>query len=465
MDKQELSSFLNSFRLALQSFYKTKGYHENAAIQDYTTQIYWNILELQHRRLEDKGIELDFVSLQEKYTQDGPLKWNSYFDGKYEISEVTEEIASTRFYRHRGQEIYKKKSNQLAYYTLLNAKEQGENEILCPNCGNVTTRENLIDGCDYCHSKFTVEDLGKRISSFALRSDWTITKTKYNNDKAELSKWFNIAVALVGGTIGFMLSILILPFMDMSFTAKLGTSLAAMVACGFIALGLAKAVLEGLMHSTSIDIGKALGGPSTGRVNVAEELAKGLHAQQEMTDGVLEKDTISPKIATKIQAFDPLFSLNGFLSNVQNKLHAIIFAQTPKQINAFSTCQLTKLLPNYKDVFEADVLALQLTDYQRSEDLQQATAKAKLHLVERNAAGHIVERQDKVELKLVKSTACTTQAVRGPEILRCKCCGATLSLLEGKGCVYCGQELNLVDFDWTISDYAITDSKILITRV
>jgi len=465
MEKQELAQFLNSFRLALQSFYKTKGYHENAAIQDYTTQIYWNILELQHRRLEDKGIELDFTSLQEKYTDEGPIKWTSYFDGKYEISEATEEIASTRYYRHKGLEIYKKKSNQLAYYTLLNAKAQGENQIVCPNCGHVTTRENLVDGCDYCHSKFTIEDLGRRISSFALRSDWNITKTKYNNDKEELSKWLDIVVGLVGGTIGFVLSILILPFMNMSFMTKLGSGLAAIAACAFLAIGIVHGFINSFMHSANIDIGKALGGPSTGSINVAEELAKDLHAQQEMTDAVIEKDTLSPQIAAKIQGFDPLFSLNGFLSNVQNKLSVLIYSKTPKQINALSNCELSKFLQDYKDVFEADVISLQLTDYQRDENLQQATTAATLHLVERNAAGHIVERRDKVELKLVKNTTCTTQAVRGPEILRCHGCGATLSLLEGKGCAYCGQELNLVDYDWTISEYTIIDSKILITRV
>lgn len=465
MEKQELSRLMQDFRLALQSFYKTKGYHENAAIQDYTTQIYWNILELQHRRLEEKGIELNFTSLQEKYTEAGPIQWTSYFDGKYEISEATEEIASTRYYSYQGLEIYKKKSNQLAYYTLLNAKEQGENQIVCPNCGNVTTRENLVDGCDYCHSKFTIEDLGTRISSFALRSDWTITKTKYNNDKQELSKWLDIVVGLVGCTIGFVLCMLILPFMDMGFMTKLGTGALATLACGFIAISLAHMLINGFMQSASIDIGRALGGPSTGRVNVAEELAKGLHTQQEMTDGLIEKDTLSPQIATKVQSFDPLFSLNGFLSNVQNKLSLIVFAKTPKQINALSNCELAKFIPEYEDVFEADVLSLQLIDYQRDDSLQKATTQAKLHLVLRNKDGHIVERQDNVELKLEKSTACTTQAIRGPEILRCKCCGATISLLEGKGCVYCGQELNLADYDWAIADYTIKDSKILITRV
>lgn len=465
MEKQELALFLKNFRNALQTFYKTKGYHENAAIQDYTTQIYWNILELQHRRLQDMNIDLDFISLQQKYTDEGPIKWYSYFDGKYEISDATEEISSTRFYRYSGREIYKKKSNQLAYYTFLNAKAQGPNEIICPNCGNTTTRENLLDGCDYCRSKFTIEDLGARISSFALRSDWNITNIKYEDTKQEVSKWVDIVIGIVGGTAGFLISSPFVIFTNMSFLAKVGHIAAAVLIGAFLAKFIVRSFISGAVQSTNIDIGKALGGPSTGTVNAAEEIAKALHAEQEMTEAVIEEDTISPQIAQQIKAYDPLFSLNGFLSNVQNKLSLVLYAKTPKQINALSNCELSKFLEVYKYVFEADVISLKLTNYQRDDALQHATTTAKLRLVERTDAGHIVVSNSLVELKLVKSTACTTQAVRGPEILRCKGCGATLSLLEGKECGYCGRELNLVDYDWTISEYAIKESKIIETFV
>lgn len=465
MNTQELAELLKGFRQTLQDFYKIKGYHENAAIQDYTTQIYWNILELQHRRLAEKGIELDFSSLQEKYTEGGPLRFNSFFDGKYEITEATEEIASTRLYYYNGRQLYKRKNNQLATYTLLNAKEQGANEIICPNCGHVTTRENLLDGCDYCHSKYTVEDLGCRISSFALRNDWNITHTKYKQGKQQLTNWLNLAVGLLGATVGFIGSIFILPFLELSFLTKLGCGAAATAICAFAAITIANALLTGFFQATTVDVGRALGGPSTGKVNVAEVLAEGLYAEQEMRDGVQEEDHLSPQTTALIQKQDPLFSLTGFLSNVENKLNVILYAKTIPQINALANCDLSKYLAEYQDVFEADVALLQLVGYERDENMQTARLTGKLRLVLHDSYKHIVEREDKFTLELQKSSHCVTQAVRGPEVLICKCCGASLSLLEGKLCQYCSQELNLVDYDWTISNYTITDSKILATRV
>ena len=55
-----------------------------------------------------------------------------------------------------------------ANYSILSAKQIGTSEIVCPNCGNATTRENLIDGCDYCGTKFTVEDLEDRVNDFRI---------------------------------------------------------------------------------------------------------------------------------------------------------------------------------------------------------------------------------------------------------------------------------------------------------
>ena len=160
MDKQLLEQLTDGFRQALQDFFNLKGYHENAGVQAYSTQLLWNILELQKRRLDNKGLKLDFQALRKQYTQAGPLQWQSFFDGKYEITAATEEIEATRLYSYGGVQQYKKLSNQLACYTILNAQEQGENSIVCPNCGHTTTRENLLDGCDYCHSKFTVDTTG-----------------------------------------------------------------------------------------------------------------------------------------------------------------------------------------------------------------------------------------------------------------------------------------------------------------
>lgn len=43
--------------------------------------------------------------------------------------------------------------------------------------------------------------------------------------------------------------------------------------------------------------------------------------------------------------------------------------------------------------------------------------------------------------------------VCGVSVLKCKGCGSSLSLMEGKTCRYCGRNLDLKQFDWVIADY------------
>ncbi len=465
MDKQLLEQLTEGFRQALQDFFNLRGYHENAGVQQYSTQLLWNTLELQKRRLDNKGLKLDFQALRKQYTQAGPLQWQSFFDGKYEITAATEEIEATRLYSYEGVQQYKKLSNQLACYTILNAQEQGENSIVCPNCGHTTTRENLLDGCDYCHSRFTVEDLGSRIASFATRADFDIINSKYQNTKDETSRWISLVAAALGATLGFVLSILVLPFLDLGFLTKLGMGLLVILGLGFVASTMAESFFNGFLGTRDMNEDKFVSSFQQGKINLVEAIAYGLYVNGEMTESMRKEDCVSPQTAKLVRQFDPLFSLNGFLSNVQNKLAVILFAENRAQINALANCELERLLDSYRDVFEMDVEEIQLMGYRQEQGLQRATVAAKLKLVLFNEQHHIILREDAVKLTLVKDVACKTQAIRGPEVLVCKCCGAALNLLQGKACSYCGQELQLEKYDWTVAGFELCESKVLETRV
>lgn len=66
---------------------------------------------------------------------------------------------------------------------------------------------------------------------------------------------------------------------------------------------------------------------------------------------------------------------------------------------------------------------------------------------------YLQEAKEQLKLHLVKSALCKTQAVTGPEITRCKGCGATLLLLEGKQCQYFGSHIPMFEHDWVIVGY------------
>ena len=91
-DKTDLERLLRSFRNDYAAFFSHTGLMENDAIQKDATQLYWHILSLQKNRLDSKGIGMKFTSERLGYGSTPPVREKSFFDGKYEITEVSETI-------------------------------------------------------------------------------------------------------------------------------------------------------------------------------------------------------------------------------------------------------------------------------------------------------------------------------------------------------------------------------------
>lgn len=164
------------------------------------------------------------------------------------------------------------------------------------------------------------------------------------------------------------------------------------------------------------------------------------------------------KIANQVRQSDSLFSLQSFFGGVQNKLYTIHFADNAGQINALSDCDLSNHLQKYKDIVDIDTLSVSMDSYKTQKGMQIADVSAELLLREfRNSK--IKDVKENVTIRLEKSESCKTQAICGPSILRCKSCGSSLSLMDGKTCKFCRTELNMKEHDWVITQYSSSEVK------
>jgi len=158
------------------------------------------------------------------------------------------------------------------------------------------------------------------------------------------------------------------------------------------------------------------------------------------------------EIAEYIRTYDSKFSIQSFFGSVQNKLSAIHYADREEQINAFSDVDISGFLASYKDVVDVDIMKMTLCSYEAIEGMQYIVVRAKM-ILRSLLNGKIIDREEKIKMRLAKSGRCKTQAVCGPSIMKCSTCGGSLSLLEGKKCSYCGHELDLKKYDWVITEY------------
>ena len=432
-DKNELMSRLTGFRRSY-SDYLSSGHEEaNSDLQNYATQLMWHSISLQKKRLMKKQLTLEMDSVRRAYSgKGGWIRENKYFDGRYRVNDVYEEISALRTIRQGDRIIGRIRDNEVAHFTLLSANQVGGNKVICPNCGNTTTRENLLDGCDYCGTRFTIEDMKNRVDSFGLRRDFHTSRSKKEAVKELVYPWTTLIVVLP-----LLYFSLIGPFVNMPDENIFMKLIAALLAAGLF--GLLGWCLNSIFLVLIVPI-VLLVSASSKAINRKIICSRRQEEEQER------------KMADKVRKTDPLFSLQSFFGGLQNKLAAIHYADSPAEVNAFSEGDMSSLIEKYKNVVDVDFLGMTMDSYEADATLQRATVSAELRLLELRGR-RIRKRSESLALTLVKNADCKTQAVCGASVLKCKGCGASLSLMEGKTCRYCGRELDLKSYDWVVEEY------------
>ena len=438
-DYNQLTSDLSSFKEVYSDFMNNVDSNKsNSRIQDYATQILWHCIYLQKKRMEKLGVQIRLESSRLSYSKKSDsVRSTVYFDGRYNVNNVYEEIYAVRTFRHENRDIKKVYNKEVAHYTFLSAKKVGKDEVVCPNCGSISSRSNLIDGCDFCGTKFTIEDLDNRVASFGFRRDFLVIEKKREAIKKAIYPWIFFIVTILHAYVGFVVFFL----HNRNPNLFLRFLLSLLVAAMFASVAFAS-----LFFSIWFII------PVVIFFNFCFKAFNNVLYSKLVYRSKEEQDQEN-KMAQKVRESDPLFSIQSFFGGVQNKLYAIHFADKRSQVNAFSNQDISRYLEKYNKVVDIETLSLSMSSYRIEKGIQIAIVTADL-LLREFKNNKIKNREERVKLRLEKSEHCKTQAVCGPSILKCKNCGGNLSLLEGKICKFCGNELDMREYDWVITKYS-----------
>lgn len=454
---EETDQAVKQFREHLADFYEQPGNPENTPLQQSVTQFLWHRLMLQKRRLNDKGLYLQIQTERRTHKRILPLRQDHYFDGKYQITEVKETIEGAQLFwkRDNTKGAYRHRLPNAATYRFLHAERTDGDKIICPNCGAASTRENLLDGCDHCGTKFTIEDLGTRISDYAYIPDHAAEKESFDS---VLRKYQRILLFVVGipaflywitsmyqGLLYRKLTYVEYGFVWENLLNDAGWIIAAVLFCLFLS---AVFVVPALFVFHLIIAPVFL----VGRLSqhTAYPTAKSLKELGENTRNNLA-------VAERIRKTDPLFSLEGFLANVENQLALVHYSNRRQDAAAFAESERTETelaskLPEYADVIDMTIHEITLSDYETDELFQKIFLKAECRLLAyREDEFH--EKTERIHLRMIKKASCRTQSICAPKFMICEGCGASISLLAGRKCQSCGREYRLSDVDWVIGHY------------
>ncbi len=376
----------------------TKGGMASEAALMTMTQTLWHSTNLEIQRLQKLGLAVTYKALQQIRYYKKDKAPNSYFeyrhDGRNLHCKVSQRIHMEKHFMREGRRIRKDKRDVTATFYITWASSPNGNYI-CPNCGRESILDTFLDGCDYCGSKFHIEAFKKKVASLYL------TKSKHADTRSGNS---NEAMQCMQRA-GF--SLVITFFVPIIF----------FITVPKFVVSFAKYIYLGVTNDIN----------GSGR------------------------NTLT---LLDIREYMPKFSVETFISSVDNKIKALHFAESEEDVKAFCLCSVDDVLRKYQKIAlcENGTYVLKNFELEEEKGLYHIGLEMNLQLLELRK-NKIKSRKEHIKLTFSKKTTSLIDTESDAQIFRCSQCGATVSLVEGGICKYCNKPIEMINHDWVITKY------------
>ena len=363
------------------------------------TQNLWHSTYLEIQRLNKLGIEIEYKELKQIRFRKKDEGIYSYFDYKHDgrnlMCKVKQRLRINKYYLREGKMLKKDKKDVNASFYILWARTP-EGKYICPNCGNESILEAFLDGCDYCGSKFHIDAFKKKVASFYLTKD-RADDSRDSNGTGKAVNYLATALMSFGLTI-------VLPFF---FFITIPVFIYSAVKFVIFAINTDR---------------KGPGRNTMTKLDIWENI--------------------------------PDFSLESFISSVDNKVRALHFAEREDEVRAICLCSLNGILNKYENIVACDNGSYLLKDFQidRGNGFYHITVEMDLPLLELNN-NKLSPVKEHIRMILSKKITSVTGMENDVQIFRCRGCGSTVSLVEGGICKYCNTPIEMINHDWVITQY------------
>ncbi len=347
------------------------------------TQEHWYSMYLEKKRLEKKGIRMHHHAFQHIPSNGHKSNFVSeYHDGKYRVNMLRQytayDIKYTRDDKLIGQLI--RKCN-IDYYVLRAQKKNGL--YICPNCGMEHPLQNLLDGCDYCNTKFDISAYNDKVAS--LNRIYKLGDARSN--------MYEYIILLIVLMLGILLS-----------------------AC------------------TCLPILIPLVGIYIYMFKLKREI----------------------NLNNLFKEKNPDSSFEEFIASLDSKIKSIHFAESQEDVDCFVKCDITPYLRDYQDVISCEMGKYKVTAHSEDETHQYINLMRSVRVL-KDMGDHLLEGKGVLKMKLAKKKDCKLK--NDFTLYVCKQCGASISLVEGGECRYCGNKMDYEAYDWVITEFSIADKK------
>lgn len=395
-------------------YYSGKKNDEDAT--KIATQPFWQSMRLSKRRMEKHDIVIEEIVKDEPGTSIQTEKTGA--DGNNFVGVFKRRVKThTRIYKG-GKKIYSEKNHKFAVTDFIKANVEGDKAV-CPNCGGVGLIATYIDGCDYCGSKFSVQDFEEKVSAYsteehARRKIGTIFKNVL------IGALIILGISCVAIVISYVLAI-IFSLGDTQLKLKTNLAIVVMALSTVIPMLVEIVLMAGLFSAI-----------------IAASLMK-------YEKGRIVKAYIAEEVI-------PNFVVSDFAENLEYKLRNIHMAETANEVNVFANCDLTESVLSYQDVIECYMTRLEFVGAELIEDNYFVNANVTMRL-SRIQGNKVKTENEIISVTLSLKQGCTEQKISAINRYSCLGCGSNVSLLNGGICEYCDTKLDYENYSFMIESY------------
>jgi len=406
---------LNDFRTSLGAAV-SKGKNITFADSDITYS-----LKLQRERIVRKGLELDYDVYLRDENDDRFTAGSNWKDAHYESTVCNNQCGIKRIVKKNGKTCYKDDRKSILYETItdvVTGAHPDDDPFCCPNCGAVSTVAGLQNGCAYCGTRFQMDELFPKVTSYYFLDDVGITKGEFKT--GYIKSYIFAAIAV------FIIACIAKPEVYLPWNLMLHPS------------KLISTILIILLSSIPL-----------GYVTYAYFLLIRLIGRAFSSSDKMETIGSRKKFETRMKKISPEFSFEYFTSKALSLIKTTIFSENEKELTFYEGAALD---PKMKDIIDLNYGgALGFQSFREEGNYVKVVTKAFFDVLFANDK-KVYYKPQVFTATFMRRTDIPVNFNFSMTRIACPSCGASFDATRIKNCPYCGNKYEITSDDWALVD-------------
>lgn len=380
-------------------------------------------LQLQHKRIADKGLTIDY-ELRNRYKEEKMnLYCNNRKDNYYNNFVYSDQLSIVRKFKLNGKKVFSDKRKNLVYMNVSDviSGEHPDNETYsCPNCGSVSTIFELQNGCPYCSAQYKMDDLFPKITSYYSIPDQSPNANDIQNG---VIVWWIFCIILALCFAAFQDGIM--PWTYVVMHPVFSVIIIPLLFIPSYFLSACMLLLRMMIVSLVSIITLTLSG-KTGSIG-----SKG-------------------KFERMMKNITPGFSYDYFTSKTIALVKTAVFSENESELLFYNG---EPLAPSFKNIIDLDYSALmKVRKITHKDNLVTVQTKMFFDNVLYAENNRVKAKRKVFYATFQRRTDVPINAHFSMTKISCHSCGGSFNAVQNRICPYCGNSYNLASDDWILTE-------------